>query len=724
MTTEVVEHVFTGATGTNYDSTRTTLGSLMVQNTGTTAKDVWAGPLPIVHAQTYDTVLASYIGRTYIIDGDNNCDWIFIGFNPTTGTTALAAPIMCLYTYNRTTRKFTFVGYCSFTMPYSGTQGVYPLVNFSVSRHLYTTGTVAVNGTGVTGMGSEWQSARIATGARIGFGSSDSNQITTWYEIGTISSDTSITLLGTMGVGIIPGGTPYVIDELRVCLCCSNPTTVTNAGLFLVKGMNIDVFSGFTKVIPASVSTDNVRAVYWLVETAGATTMQAGFAVPQLSPESNTNHKCFFLNANTTSNIKIYAFNIRASLTVALGRSTSAYLFATGVSGTLPAAIAVYGNTHKFITCNHGPAAGQPSLYVVSASRIYRIPLNQICDGSTSFFAEGFLETPPGGAGTLIATASFFSIDYIPEIDRFIIGTSAIAMRGYITKYLTNGDPLENCWGVTFSQLDRAGTLPDFTPTPTIYGSIVRYSNGIMFLIRQPASSTPGVMYAIPFVHWDYAATNGQRIITPAIDVSRVRSFVRAYTNATTYLGSDSYGSPTDPYRLYARISGIEDNSGTWTLIEDDGDLSIFNPLDRRYTNFAPTKIQFMFEFKTPYWTNIPARIHSVACVYEKFSTDLHFRPSAVHTNLLQSTFAWKFIEAFGSDVPELRVILFEESTDVIVTDDNTQNPQGVFEKSVDNGKTWSTWNNSDKQNDQTYIRYIAGALAANKKVRMVLTLR
>lgn len=720
MSAEIVEHVFTGTTTTVYDPTKTTVGSLMVQNTGTTAKEKWVGPRPIAYTQVIDTHYGSYFARPYVIDGDNNCDWIFNGYSLAT-TASLASPRLGFFEYNRTTNTFRFLGVLSFTMPYVGTIGIFPMPNISVSRHLYTTGTVEVSGVNVTGSGSGWQSARIAAGARIGFGSTNPNEITNWQEISAIVNDTSITLMGSPGT--IEAETPYVIDELRICLCCINNTTATNAGLYVVKGLHYGCFTTVMTVIPAAVATDNVRAVYWLAESE-TTAMRGGFAIPQLDPVSNTDHTAYFLNANTTTTITIHAFNIRAALTLSEGRTTSAYLFSTATSLALPQAVTLFNNAHKFITCNHGPAAGIPSLYVYGVSRIYRIPLNQIYSGNSGFFAEGYQEIPTGSAGTMIATAGFYTIDYLDDADRFIIGPSASAVRGYITKHLTNGNPHENCWGISFSQYDRAATLPEFTPTPTMYNSAVRYNRGTIFFIRIGASATPSVIYAIPFVHWDYTATNGQKIITPALDTPRLRSLTRAYTNATTFLGSDAYGNPTDPYRLSARISGISDDSGEWTLIDDTGDLSVFNPSDARYADPPPTQIQFMIEFKTPYWTNIPARIHSVVCVYEKFSTDAHFRPSPIHTVPSNSVFAWKFVEAFGSSVPALRVLLMDESTDHAWVDDDTNKQWGLFEKSIDNGKNWLAWDNSDKDNDQTYFRYTPAALPENKKLRMVLTLR
>lgn len=75
--------------------------------------------------------------------------------------------------------------------------------------NVYTTGTVTVSGTTVTGAGTSWTSIPAwAQSLQIGFGASPS----TWYQIWTINSNTSITL-GTSATSQ-PAGTVYTIKAI------------------------------------------------------------------------------------------------------------------------------------------------------------------------------------------------------------------------------------------------------------------------------------------------------------------------------------------------------------------------------------------------------------------------------------------------------------------------------------------------------------------------------
>lgn len=162
MATRAVEWTPTGATTpyTAYDSTKTVLGDLINQYTGSGAEDKYAGPLRT--------------GRDASL----------------TTTYALARP-------NET----------STAIP-----GVFPhVVRWANKTGLETTGTVSVSGTAVTGSSTAWLTNGVPIGARIGFGSTDAGAITTWYTITAIDSNTSITLQSTAGT--IAGGTSFVIDK-------------------------------------------------------------------------------------------------------------------------------------------------------------------------------------------------------------------------------------------------------------------------------------------------------------------------------------------------------------------------------------------------------------------------------------------------------------------------------------------------------------------------------
>lgn len=82
----------------------------------------------------------------------------------------------------------------------------------AASTH-YSTGTVAVSGTGVTGTGTAWTNSIIPPGARIGFGTTNPGSVSVWYTIGSIDCTTTNHLTLTGSAGTITAGTAYVIDQ-------------------------------------------------------------------------------------------------------------------------------------------------------------------------------------------------------------------------------------------------------------------------------------------------------------------------------------------------------------------------------------------------------------------------------------------------------------------------------------------------------------------------------
>lgn len=161
MATRAVQFTFTGATApySSYDPTKTNLGDLIKQYTGAGSRDKYAGPIRT--------------GRDAGL----------------TTTYALARP-------NETS---------------TAVPGIFPhVVQWAAKKGYYATGTVAVSGTTVTGTGTGWLTAGVPVNAQIGFGSTDPGQITTWYTITALTSNTAITLQSSAGT--IAGGTAFVIN--------------------------------------------------------------------------------------------------------------------------------------------------------------------------------------------------------------------------------------------------------------------------------------------------------------------------------------------------------------------------------------------------------------------------------------------------------------------------------------------------------------------------------
>ena len=132
-------------------------------------------------------------------------DWIF----QADIATAAATRRLGMWEYDRLTAVLNYVGFLTITFP--GTSEAKTIRGLRMSYEKYSTGTVAASDTAVTGSGTAWQTNRCCVGNRIGFGSTDPNAITTWYEISAMASDTGITL--ATSAGTVTAGTPYVIED-------------------------------------------------------------------------------------------------------------------------------------------------------------------------------------------------------------------------------------------------------------------------------------------------------------------------------------------------------------------------------------------------------------------------------------------------------------------------------------------------------------------------------
>jgi hypothetical protein len=162
----------------NYDSTKTTLGPDIFQFSGSTPVDYYIGPNETTFRDiTQDTGLNNW-GDIDAITYRGDKQWLFClkGFiTPFTTTTDIA-----MYEFDKSNYTYTYMGEirCSGADTTSRQhQGIKANLDY------YSTGSVEVNGTSITGSGTNWIEGRIPIGARIGFGSTNPDDITTWYRI-------------------------------------------------------------------------------------------------------------------------------------------------------------------------------------------------------------------------------------------------------------------------------------------------------------------------------------------------------------------------------------------------------------------------------------------------------------------------------------------------------------------------------------------------------------
>jgi hypothetical protein len=259
-----VEHTFTGTTsyttGT-YSSSLTMIGSLITQYTGASSTDKYITVPPPVLSNNLEATLQSFF-LPHVYQWSPDIYWVFSASNAVAAVTRNIS----LHEYDVSANSITWRGYVTL----SGTTIAGAKTIRGLRSHVteYSTGTVSTSGTSstCTGIGTNFQTARIAAGARIGFGTTDPTQVSTWYEIASIASETSLTLTGTANVS----AGPYVIEEIRLSIACTN-ATLYNGGIHLIKGLNYGTFTSGGTIIAEATTVDNIRASYLLRDKANQT---------------------------------------------------------------------------------------------------------------------------------------------------------------------------------------------------------------------------------------------------------------------------------------------------------------------------------------------------------------------------------------------------------------------------------------------------------------------
>lgn len=728
MALVAVEKAFNGSTTpyTSYDSSKINLGQWIQQYVDAQdAHNTYCGPMKIHNGRWgfESLITGNNITGLRIIKWSNNIYWIFGGEILSNTPRRFHA-----YWFNKSTNTLSYKGAISFAIPPGGT---FNASTFQVYKHTYTTGTVAVSGTAVTGVGTLFgngvSSDRIAAGARIGFGTTDPTAVTTWYHIASITNDTSLTL--TEGGLSLAAGTSYVIEEIRFAF------VVATYGLHIIKGVNWDDFIPQTTTISNAVATDGVKAVYHLKD-ADVVTLTGAISLCG-SPTDNQTHTVYVVN----SGIILYKFNIRAILSLSSGGSTSAYILKTGTYNTIGSPVLVQATT------NHGPGSGVPCIYMMhlgggySSWSVARAAESAITAGSTTFVSDNMnlvqtggyhttrmpLDTSNGGRG-------YTSLSYDSSLDRFIYTTGYTSVRDKYMMFqyagtspvwdatndsvveLTFGLESQNGYATIYNQ--SSVYAPDLSQYGLAYGRSCEIFDGLMVWGTTNSSGSTAV-HIMPCADWTYAAGTSaayqNRLISPEITTTGATQFYRVYVNDNQDNKNckTNYDLTPEPWRIYYRTSGISDDSGSWTL------LNTYDLTGVPATN----SIQFMFEFRICGTTMIPGGIFNLCFLYEDGTTDNHYDPSTENSNLISKEFSWRFGKSFNVTTPELTVKLYNAvSGALLLTDDTTTPTEGVFYKSTDGGSNWGSYNTTDKANDTTYVKYVPTSLTDDIVVKPLLT--
>ena len=139
-------------------------------------------------------------------------------------------------------------------------------------------------------------------------------------------------------------------------------------------------------------------------------------------------------------------------------------------------------------------------------------------------------------------------------------------------------------------------------------------------------------------------------------------------------------GVAPDMYKIQVRTSGIDDNSGSWTDISQNGDISGIG---------VSSNIQFAFLFRTAGVTMLPARILSLALLYEtEDALPSQYRWNYSDFNTTNGTFAWIQAVLFGTAIGVHTIDIYRADTNALVlTQASSSTTNGVFE--YWNGSAW-----------------------------------
>ncbi|MCX6703561.1 MAG: hypothetical protein NTV02_02655 [Candidatus Zambryskibacteria bacterium] len=541
MSLRAVEHIFNGATTpiASYDSTKTNLGTLMIQKSGTNPEDNFVGPLPVAIARPMEESTAVAMMFPHAITYSSTIDWVFLLENTTN-----AAKRIFLYEYNKSLATYNWKGFITATTPnatninrgfralrYLHTTGTvavaapvssfatgtvtvsvaglvthsatgflatmvgkmigfgstnvaqincwYPIVSFATTSTINILGASSAYAAGtafviadctVTGTGTAFRTEGIAAGTgatavagglgpRIGFGSTDPTQITTWYHIGLTTSDTSIGL--TTPPGVIPAGTPYVIEELRFAMTLTN-STVANGGFFLLKGAGYHDFTTAGSTFPSiATAVDDQRGVYWLSDAGtpgNVVTNQAACGLA-IDPELNKGlHYAYVLDGIGSTFMRCFRYNMRGTGTITAGKMTMSITYTTSTSSATT--VTVSGTT---VT-----ASGAVFNSIMVGERI-AFNTTSIANVTIWYTIASFTSTTvvvlSASAGTIGAGAAFIidTADVISTSPQLVTGTVVGVNNGRIGTLLHGpGINEKSLYFVTTTRIYRAAVSKIF----------------------------------------------------------------------------------------------------------------------------------------------------------------------------------------------------------------------------------------------------------------------
>ncbi len=703
----------------SYDKDKINLGYLMSKSVDEN-NTIFVSPIESRFIRSYEIyggMLNSAIGA---IKYNSNTIWVFYGRAVNVGENKN----IFLSEYNISANTLTQLGYITCLLSVTGGYSVgsfgQSIYSLTPSLEFHTGGTVSVSGNTVTGNNVNWFNDGVCIGNRIGFGSTNPDNITSWYEVNSLTTGNTMTIKqayntdGSVRNLIISAGTPYVIEDLRIMYSdysAGNGGNGPNAqALRVFKGLRKELFNPNAPTIPIATTVDNIRATYRL--TDGSTFVGYNpVGLSLMKKNSLSEQYCYLLRYDSSTNVSFRKFNVRASLTgLSSSNSSSAYMFATG-------SVAHNGTNTPSYTPIIKISNDENNLYLINQTRINRISVSALTASSTTFISGFMGEVPPGGTNTY-PSFNFWGGHYLEKSNRFYIASNSIG-RCYVTPFITGTTtPFERV--VHTNNTLQQSTYLDFKfkqLVPNIIGSnfTTAYCDGFSFINRF-VNDNNNILYSLPLdADKDYSNITNAHIITPEILTPSATTYDRVYFNVTDTFGDDSrYSYKREIFDAFYRISGISDDTGPWSLINQNGSLS----------GVSSNSIQFKFTFRTIGDTCMPTRIHGLTITYSADTiptSTTFYEPSLKNTNISSKIFAWRQRDNFETNIPNLKLDIYNTSNNnLLLTDDVNSSSNGIWQYSTD-GNTWNTWVSS-ADTIGNYIRYSASTLSAdNIKIKPIL---
>ena len=692
---------------TSYNPNKLNLGYLMKKSVDGYNK-TYVSPLEPVFIRGFEVNGNLSITSMFATKWSSNIIWLFY----VSGNQVNASKRFYLAEYNFSTNSITEIGSININLVDNTYNSGYSLIS-SLERH--TGGTVSVSYSAVTGFGTQWVNNGVCAGNRIGFGSTDATQITTWYEVLSVNSNTSLSIKRgvitdgnvTPSLSFTPG-TSYVIEDLRLMYANYGGNNTNQRGIALTKGLRKEIFNSSVTSIPAATTIDNQRASYRIVDGTVIGATFSPFALV-LDDKISLSEQYAYSDSYASTTLSLQKFNIRAPLTgLVSSRTNSPYLFTT--ASVAHGGTDTGGYTPMVINTN------TKDIYVTHSTRVSRIPMSAVTASSASFIANQMLEVPPGGTNTFAVTNALNTSHFLPIINRLYINTTS-GLRSYITPYSGGSNNFERVLHIN-DRIQQTSYLDfsfDYLTPHTIGSSFYScYSSGISFLVRQTSDSN-NLIYALPLeADKDYESLTNACVITPKLTTLSAVTYDSVYFDTINTWSNNKFTYPREIFDAYYRISGINDNTGSWRFISQNGSMS----------GITSSEIQFKFTFRTIGNYCVPTRIEGITLTYsantQPVSTSF-YEPSLKNSNISSNIFSWRQRDNFESNIPNLNLDIYDVSNNnLLLTDSVNSSSNGIWQYSTD-GVTWSSWLSS-ANSIGNYIRYSATTLSASGiKVKPIL---